>query len=265
MSTTYTSIKSTVGNGGRNFPTDVRIVQSRLNRVSLVPLVPLKEDGVSGPRTVASIVEFQRRYLKMDNPDGRVDPGGRTIRKLTEVPQGTVPTHPGHPPTKAVGAKPETIQISGKPLPPDGQRVLAEILASVGLQKVTVTSTGRDAGEQAIAMYNNCVKNGTTEQYKTYGKAGDQVIDVYVKNAKKPRHEVIALMEAKIRELGPTKVSHHASEDAIVFDVAQSSLDGAHLKFLKAAKAHPLTDGARTINENRCIHVEIPIKKMQPI
>ena len=262
---TYSNLQSTVGKGGRNLSTDVLIVQSKLNKFSLAPLRALKEDGIAGKLTVASIEAFQARYAGISQPDGRVDPGGRTLQALMKSPMGSVPAIAGNPPSKAAGQQPQQIQIYGKQLDQEGFRVLSEILESAGLSKAEVTSVARDAHEQAVAMYDNCKRKGTAHQYKTYGSAGDQVIDVYVKNSTKLRHEIIALMEAKITELGPEKVSHHASNDAIVFDIGKSSLSGNHLKFLKAAKKHPKTNGAKTIYENDCVHVEIPILDLQPI
>ncbi len=35
---------------------------------------------------MAAIEEFQRRVVKMAVPDGRVDPGGKTIRALDSTP-----------------------------------------------------------------------------------------------------------------------------------------------------------------------------------
>jgi hypothetical protein len=66
-----------VGAGGRNAPDDVRLVQQLLIERGEDP-GPV--DGISGPRTVAAIRAFQSNFLA--RPDGRVDPGGRTIREL---------------------------------------------------------------------------------------------------------------------------------------------------------------------------------------
>jgi len=80
------AIKQSVGNRGINNRTDVLVVQMLLNksRHHLKPLMRLKEDGQCGPITVGMIAEFQRRILQLKQPDGRVDPGRATFRKLLQ-------------------------------------------------------------------------------------------------------------------------------------------------------------------------------------
>jgi hypothetical protein len=66
-----------VGAGGKNAPEDVTLVQQLLVDRGQDP-GPV--DGICGARTIAAIRAFQSRFLA--KPDGRVDPGGRTIREL---------------------------------------------------------------------------------------------------------------------------------------------------------------------------------------
>jgi hypothetical protein len=61
---------------------EVLLVQRLLNKHRPRPLLPIAEDGVVGPETCGAIDDFQRRVLKMERPDGRVDPGGRTFLAL---------------------------------------------------------------------------------------------------------------------------------------------------------------------------------------
>lgn len=75
-------IQGSVGQGGDNVEGDVRLVQQLLNRHDLAPLKRLVEDGRAGPATLEAIRHFQVRYLNMKSPDGRVDPDGRTFRRL---------------------------------------------------------------------------------------------------------------------------------------------------------------------------------------
>jgi peptidoglycan hydrolase-like protein with peptidoglycan-binding domain len=75
-------IEASVGQGGDNLENDVRLVQQLLNRQDLAPLARLKEDGRIGPNTIEAIRHFQGRCLGMSSPDARVDPDGRTWRKL---------------------------------------------------------------------------------------------------------------------------------------------------------------------------------------
>jgi uncharacterized protein (TIGR02594 family) len=77
-------ITASVGKGGVNRRQDIEVVQGLINRnlARLTPLAPLVVDGMIGTRTISAIEEFQRRVLNMGYPDGRVDPGGRTLRAL---------------------------------------------------------------------------------------------------------------------------------------------------------------------------------------
>jgi peptidoglycan hydrolase-like protein with peptidoglycan-binding domain len=76
-------ITASVGKGGTNRKADVKKIQSALNAV--YPSLALVVDGLCGPKTIRRIEKFQRRF--MHHPDGRVDPGGRTLKRLnTAVP-----------------------------------------------------------------------------------------------------------------------------------------------------------------------------------
>ncbi len=71
-------ISNTVGHGGINNPDDVTVIQKALNVLGTVPALIV--DGLCGPKTTAAIVNYQVGFLK--SPDGRVDPGGATLKKL---------------------------------------------------------------------------------------------------------------------------------------------------------------------------------------
>lgn len=73
-----TGISGSVGRQGSNRDTDVRIVQILLNKAG----AGIKEDGRCGRATISAIEEYQRNWTK--HPDGRIDPGGRTLRSLVE-------------------------------------------------------------------------------------------------------------------------------------------------------------------------------------
>lgn len=78
------TIRGSVGAGGRNDSADVRTVQSQLNGLMNAPRVPLTVDGLAGPKTKAMIVDFQKNVVDLAMPDGRVDPGGKTLRALND-------------------------------------------------------------------------------------------------------------------------------------------------------------------------------------
>lgn len=78
------SISRPVGRGVTNLNrSEVTLVQQLLNRHRQPPLRPIAEDGIVGTETINAIEEFQRRVLRMNMPDGRVDPGGRTLQALS--------------------------------------------------------------------------------------------------------------------------------------------------------------------------------------
>jgi len=77
------TIVASVGHGGLNRTDDVRLVQELLNRHIQLPQRPLVVDGVMSPRTIVAIEAFQRRVLNMHRPDGRIQPGDRTMVALT--------------------------------------------------------------------------------------------------------------------------------------------------------------------------------------
>lgn len=77
------AITGSVGLNGVNKAQDVRTVQVLLNQHKPSAAHPISEDGLGGPKTIAAIIEFQKRVVKLHNPDGRVDPQGITWQALT--------------------------------------------------------------------------------------------------------------------------------------------------------------------------------------
>lgn len=107
-------------------------------------------------------------------------------------------------------------------------KVLSDICDACGVTSVIISSTQRSPSEQARVMYENLVVQGPAKQHTLYGPVGDKVIDVYeqLTAQKRSKAEIIAGMTAKIVELGPSNVSHHAADPKVlnVFDVAPSSI-----------------------------------------
>ncbi|AUW04805.1 hypothetical protein [Vibrio campbellii] len=94
------------------------------------------------------------------------------------------------------------------------KKVLRDIMASVGLKKIMITSTARTANDQARIMLGNIEKYGVEHQKKLYGRYGDQIIDFYstLKSSGKSRPEILNRMASKVNEIGPRKVSRHAGD-----------------------------------------------------
>ena len=71
-------IAESVGRGGKNRKPDTRKIQRLLS--AIFPGAALVDDGLCGPKSIRRIERFQRRF--MADPDGRVDPNGRTLRRM---------------------------------------------------------------------------------------------------------------------------------------------------------------------------------------
>ena len=71
-------ISASVGRNGTNRESDVRTVQMLLNAAG----AGIKPDGQCGRATISAIEEYQRNWTTL--PDGRVDVGGMTWKKLAE-------------------------------------------------------------------------------------------------------------------------------------------------------------------------------------
>lgn len=112
--------------------------------------------------------------------------------------------------------------------------VLKRVMKAASVFSITVTSTARDAYDQARAMYDNIENEGVDAQKGLYADAGRQVIDVYSagKNDNKDRNAIIGDMKAKIVALGPDKVSRHCADSSSlnVIDIAPSSIAAARKK-----------------------------------
>lgn len=72
------TITTSVGQNGENQPEDVGTVQHLLNTKAGAKL---GVDKRCGPKTIQAILDFQKTFMPV--PDGRVDPGGLTWKKLT--------------------------------------------------------------------------------------------------------------------------------------------------------------------------------------
>ena len=80
------TITQSVGVKGKNLKPDVIKIQQSLNKLKpLITSKPLKEDGIYGPNTGTAIKIFQTKHVFLLKPDGRIDPGGKTIQKLAKM------------------------------------------------------------------------------------------------------------------------------------------------------------------------------------
>jgi hypothetical protein len=144
--------------------------------------------------------------------------------------------------------------------------VVKDGLRAAGASVGSITSTTRSPEDQARAMFYNTLKTGPAEQFKTYGAAGDAVIQVYVDETAGMTPAQItanaaAIQEAMVAEInaqGPENVSHHCADPALrsVVDVAYSSFTTANRTIFRNAVTPRLT---KIIDEpkNSCLHLEL--------
>ncbi|WP_370901143.1 glycoside hydrolase family 19 protein [Chryseobacterium gossypii] len=136
--------------------------------------------------------------------------------------------------------------------------ILEEVGTASKNYDIYITSTARTPADQARIMYDNIQRTGAAVQKSIYANPGDQVIDVYTAgiNAKKSEQEIIADMEAKINELGPSTVSKHLADPNVMntFDVSIRRLSNPNdfkTEMQKRTELHQLLD------ENGAYHIEI--------
>lgn len=86
------TIAASVGREGKNLAADVRVIQNLLNEYlkRSHPQTALVADGKCGPRTIEAIELFQSEVVRLLQPDGRVDPGGKTFKKLLAEATGLI-------------------------------------------------------------------------------------------------------------------------------------------------------------------------------
>jgi len=143
--------------------------------------------------------------------------------------------------------------------------VLNDLLQKSKNSSATITSTARTVQDQARIMYGNIESQGVATQKKLYGPNGDKVIDVYVKGKAegKSQSEIRALMVAKINALGPTNVSKHLADPAVlnVIDISPNSIKN-RAAFEAAVRADPRVSKFLTPSDgDPAYHIEIPQPK----
>lgn len=150
--------------------------------------------------------------------------------------------------------------------------VLADLMQASNISSCTITSTVRDAYNQARVMYDALGKDGVAywrSQYKT--KAAQEVISIYVTEKGKgtDRFNTIDAMKVRIDSalLKGIRISRHMGDPAVlqVLDIAKSSISSptAFAKACKQSKINYQKDESKGglshyINEKSAFHIEIP-------
>jgi hypothetical protein len=152
-------------------------------------------------------------------------------------------------------------------------------MREAGVTSVWITSTYRDASDQARAMVQNIEKHGAASQKTLYrGKPGAELVDLYVreqaalddaasrgidtgvKSAFARQRHLMRVLEQKIEDMGADKISRHSGLQAIlnVFDVAPSSMTpDKRPAFLKAARSDPRVSRIIPPPKDPAFHFEI--------
>ncbi|NRB42084.1 MAG: peptidoglycan-binding protein [Pseudomonadales bacterium] len=279
------SITGSVGIKGTNQFEDILTIQKALNTIwGLIQSPPtLIPDGKLGfnpssSKTVAAIKLFQKNVVGLSTPDGRIDPGGKSLRTLNSA----METEPKilFPNTSVVEYK-SGITADKRIVSQYAMNVIHLALQDAGMTKAVITSTLRTPKEQASIMYRNAAIN-VQAQFRLYGWVGDKVLKEYVKyQSTKTKDEIIAFMEAKIlSELkAGRRTSKHCVSKAVysttnIIDIGLNSTRVASghtfnakkftqaIKDLKAA-AYIDVFYDETNKSNQCWHIEVtPNKKL---
>lgn len=216
-------ISASVGSNGVNKDNDVKFVQSILALVAEedMRMPELVVDGKSGPNTVGAIKKFQRFYVKLKNPDGRVDPDGRSektlVAKALEIDKKylsdlaqnfKLKKNSGS--TYQSGPKVISYRINAKRVVSEySENVIKLAMSYAGINRCDISSTIRTFYDQARIMHDNCqafpgatsVDSLRSSRGWGYAAAGRQVEAVYYKNTSLGRDETIKAMENEIKRI----------------------------------------------------------------
>jgi len=159
------------------------------------------------------------------------------------------------------------------------QEVLGAIMKEAGVHALWITSTYRDAHDQARVMVHNIEKTGMKQQNVLYrGRPGTKILDSFAREAAaiadaarrgintglRPgfamQRHMIGVIEKEIDRIGPENVSRHSGIQAIlnVFDVDPASLvPNRRNAFLQAAKHDPRVTHIIPPPQDPAFHFEI--------
>jgi len=231
-------IGASVGLNGKNKENDVKFVQSILALVSEedMRMPELVVDGKSGPNTVGAIKKFQKFYVKLKNPDGRVDPNGRSekslVAKALEIDKSYLDDLAQKYKLKKVsksvhhsGPKVISYRINAKRVVSEySENVIKLAMSYAGINRCDISSTIRTFYDQARIMHDNCqafpgatsVDSLRSSRGWGYAAPGRQVEAVYYKNTSLGRDATIEAMKAEIKKIynQGQRVSLHCVSEA---------------------------------------------------
>lgn len=195
-----TQIKNSVGKGGMNLPVETNYIQRLLN-IKLAKVnqgKKISEDGDCGPKTQAAIRDFQQKVLRFAHPDGLIEPGKTTFKKLTDgILQSEL--------TKQWNA---AATAENKGLITTGGRVAqaAKTNTSLPAQLVPTTTaiaTASATGEYSFpldAVPSACYQKGDGARYFGAGRNGGGRLHAGCDLIAKPGSPVYAIADGEVRQ-----------------------------------------------------------------
>lgn len=252
------AIGASVGKGGINELADVLVVQHLLNgwlAATGLELVPTT--GICGPLTIDAIKAFQARALGAANPDGRIDPGGRTWQALTTGGPAPAPQSGGTP-TPLSGAVwwhanqarfPNSASVSALVLPfRDKVAAFIDALEDAGAT-VRVTATLRNATRAHLMHYCWRIAHGSVAPKDVPAVAGCAIRWDHgdLARSKKGAQEMVDLFGIAFQ---PSLTSLHIQGRAIDMTIGWA---GTIQVRDKAGRARPVST-PRSGNTNKDLH-----------
>jgi hypothetical protein len=145
---------------------------------------------------------------------------------------------------------------------------LKELGTKTSNNSIQISSAARTPYDQALVMYENCIKLGLASQYALYGRNGDKVLKIFerMRKERKRSSEIIAGMYREIIRIGPSKVSKHCVNLEVmnVVDIPFSSI--TNIKQFRAGllqhKHNPIHNFLDETNNN-CFHIELNISALK--
>lgn len=283
-------IKSSVGKNGKNNVNDVYFVQAILALISEedMRMPDIDVDGKCGPITIESITKFQRFYVQLRNPDGRVDPNGRSektlVAKALEIDRRYLDVLAKEYNLKKVGASthqvgPKVITYRHnvtKPVSEYSENIIKLAMSYGGISRCDISSTLRTFADQARIMYDNCASFPDADSVDSlrsargwgYAAPGREVEGLYYKNLSLGRDATIAAMEARIEEIyrKGIRVSLHCVSEADykannILDIPYSSVINSGRKNFEVALMG-MSQEVQNVRYKRPIAGEIYINKL---
>lgn len=216
-------ISGSVGKGGKNHASEVKFAQDILNLVAEedMRMNPLTVDGQCGKATIDAIGKFQKFYVKLQPPDSRIDPNGRSekvlVAKALEIDKGylseLVKKYQLKKSNEGVLNKgPKILNYrthAAKVVSSYTENIIKLAMSYAGIRSCDISSTIRTFDDQARIMYNNCAsfpKATSVDALRSargwgYAAAGREIEKIYFDTKHSGKDATIAAMKAKIEAI----------------------------------------------------------------